>query len=584
MESNKQAKLAKLKQKLSQNRKKQKVNNDQGMNFEGLGGKRQNFSDFDEGQVYEMMDEDKNTQPPIEDPFDDEFEQEVVEKEASEHSSDFETDSEDNKNQSDKLYFKKEKKTKEDVTPFIGNEKQISENQYLDYDNSAYYMLHRANVEWPCLSCDFISGIHPVNKIYSQPNLPKIQDFEYPLEIFAVAGSQASLPSKNRLYVLRMSNMYQTKHDDDDDGAENQEAEDPFESEPIIMSRAMPIKGGINRIRSMSTYPLVAVWNEARKVQIYDLKNPLKELQDIQLLKENKKKFIKESKDFSLISQFKSNSEGFGLDWSPLEVGHLLSGSCDGLVKMYLPDSEFCSGFREEGKGWSHHQDSVEDIQWAPNDVNGFATCSVDGTVQIVDKRQPDRSKSAILIQAHDVDVNVISWNRIKPNLIASGDDVGQFKVWDIRYPDEEPISFIHWHESAITSIEWDRYEEWTLAVASADNRVSFWDFGVEEDDQGESMNPEVQIPSQMIFLHQGQDDIKEIRWHPSLANTMLSTAANGFNIFQPGVNQEDSLNDSEEENKLELIPEQVPGGDTYYETKLKNKILNKKDGGMMME
>ena len=40
----------------------------------------------------------------------------------------------------------------------MGNEKHISKDEYLDFENGAYKMLHRANTEWPCLSCDFISG------------------------------------------------------------------------------------------------------------------------------------------------------------------------------------------------------------------------------------------------------------------------------------------------------------------------------------------------------------------------------------------------------------------------------------------
>ena len=32
----------------------------------------------------------------------------------------------------------------------------LKDDEELDYDSSAYQMLHRANVEWPCLSIDFL--------------------------------------------------------------------------------------------------------------------------------------------------------------------------------------------------------------------------------------------------------------------------------------------------------------------------------------------------------------------------------------------------------------------------------------------
>ena len=57
------------------------------------------------------------------------------------------------------------------------------------------------------------------------------------------------------------------------------------------------------------------------------------------------------------------------------------------------------------------------------------------------------------------------------------------------------------------------------LAVTSADNKMTLWDFSVEIDeaDQASQLNEELemQIPPQMMFLHQGQKNIKELRFHP---------------------------------------------------------------------
>lgn len=90
---------------------------------------------------------------------------------------------------------------------------------------------------------------------------------------------------------------------------------------------------------------------------------------------------------------------------------------------------------------------------------------------------------------------------------MASGADDGCFKVWDIRYPNEDALSEIKWHNEAITSLMFQPGEESVLAVASSDNRLTIWDFSVENDKEAnEEMDEEV--PDQLMFIHQGQSDL----------------------------------------------------------------------------
>ena len=117
-----------------------------------------------------------------------------------------------------------------------------------------------------------------------------------------------------------------------------------------------------------------------------------------------------------------------------------------------------------------------------------------------------------------------------------------------------DPITQIHWHSDAITSIQFEPREESVLAVTSADNKMTLWDFSVEVDEadqQAMQANEElnIEIPPQMMFLHQGQRNMKELRFHPQYACLMATTAEDSFNIFRPNLEPVDSSNDEDRED-----------------------------------
>jgi ribosome assembly protein RRB1 len=396
---------------------------------------------------------------------------------------------------------------------------KLAQDEELVYDNSAYEMIHRANVEWPSLTIDILTSnrfdkssydtwfpdhVHTLNPEESRTETIKYPDDyvaeitkhtsdTYPYEAYVVAGSQALKKKDNKVYVMKWCNLTKTLHDDDDDAVEDDEAEDDAK----LYYEPIPHMGGVNRIRAMHGSNIVATWSDTGDVSILDLTEAIKRVDKKAKSKTN---VTTQRKFSSLISKFNHKVEGFALDWSPKKLGLLASGSCDKLIYIYEPTGADLTEFIMHDKPLRGHMNSVEDIQFSPTQEHVLASCSVDRTIKLWDLRT-DKWKAQMSFRAHDADVNVISWNSECKYLLASGSDDGSFKVWDLRklQKDDEakPITNIKWHNGPITSIHFQPREECVLAVASADNKISMWDFSVEPD-KDEPVDQE--IPPQLMF------------------------------------------------------------------------------------
>lgn len=98
-------------------------------------------------------------------------------------------------------------------------------------------------------------------------------------------------------------------------------------------------------------------------------------------------------------------------------------------------------------------------------------------------------------------------------------------------------MASFNWHRAPITSIEWHPTEDSIFAASGADDQVTLWDLAVEQDDDemtdGAGGPNQQDIPPQLLFVHQGQKDVKEVHWHPQIPGAVITTALDGFNIFK---------------------------------------------------
>jgi ribosome assembly protein RRB1 len=98
------------------------------------------------------------------------------------------------------------------------------------------------------------------------------------------------------------------------------------------------------------------------------------------------------------------------------------------------------------------------------------------------------------------------------------------------------PVASFAWHKAPVTSIEWHPTEDSIFAASGADDQVTLWDLAVEPDEEetGAAVaDGERAVPPQLLFVHQGQRDVKEVHWHPQIPGAVISTALDGFNVFK---------------------------------------------------
>jgi ribosome assembly protein RRB1 len=389
---------------------------------------------------------------------------------------------------------------------------KLEPGEVMDYEPGTYEMMHSAQVNWPCLSFDVMTDSLGVARA------------KYPMTAYVVAGTQAEPGQDCHLVVMKWSQLHKTKHDgaeDSDDESSDEEADE----DAALDFRMVKHEGTVNRVRCMpQAAHVVATWSEKGVVHIWDVESERQCL--------DPGPGTKPEPNPAPLFSFKGHSdEGYGMAWSPATPGRFLSSGCDGQIFLWEPKEGGWSVGKAPYRG---HDGSVEDVQWKrAGDGTGdtFASAGVDGTVRLWDARQGP-GQHPLVMKVHDCDVNVLSWNPVVGDLLLTGGDDGSFKCWDVRFPNEVMASF-SWHQQPVTSVDWHPTDETVLAVASADDTISLWDMSVEDDHRGELPPGAEHYPAQLLFLHMGQTDIKELRWAPQLPGVCISTAGSGFNIFK---------------------------------------------------
>lgn len=458
----------------------------------------------------------------------------------------------------------------------------------IDFDTSAYVIYNRLDMTYPCLSFDIVKDDHVQDVTKFPLSLHLIAGAQTPPH---VENNYIYVMKVDGIKALKQEN----DDDNEDDDEEESDEESEKDSEPNLTSVRVVHKGCVNRLRAhkIGGKTLTATWSDKGKVYIYDLTSSVQAVADQRSIKTYTAQNVDPKPKFTFGGHL---TEGYALDWSRTKTGSLATGDCKKNIHIWTMraadwnvDQVPLIGHENsvEDIKWSPEDADVlascsVDKSLRLWDLREQAASRC--VIKVLDSHKADvnvidwntKCKNLIVSGGDDGVVKVWDLRHLKKTINGAGNE------------QPFPVAQFDYHKKPITSVQWNPHDDTVLAVSSDDDRLTLWDLAVEKDDeQGEADAMDVdkddaqsedsssseeseeddegedgmeeedadkdgdeeedakdegveygdldlkKIPEQMLFLHQGQTEIKELHWHPQLNGLILSTALNGINIFK---------------------------------------------------
>ena len=167
------------------------------------------------------------------------------------------------------------------------------------------------------------------------------------------------------------------------------------------------------------------------------------------------------------------------VDIDTTEEKYLLSASSNG--KIAIQDLEGCFYERKfkckavvtVEKTWKGaHKQSVETVQWFPNDAGMFLSSSVDTTLKAWDTNAlqvVENFQFGGIVYHHQM-----SKNARKHCLVAAGSEDSRIYLCDLKSGSKTHV--LRGHNRAVVSVCWSPRNEYLVASGSRDNKVLLWD------------------------------------------------------------------------------------------------------------
>ncbi|KAL6779612.1 NURF55 [Auxenochlorella protothecoides x Auxenochlorella symbiontica] len=195
-------------------------------------------------------------------------------------------------------------------------------------------------------------------------------------------------------------------------------------------------------------------------------------------------------------------NEGYGLSWSQLQEGYLLSGSDDAQICVWDVKGTTQSNRQLQALHiYQGHGGVVEDVAWHPRHAPIFGSVGDDKKLIIWDMRKPSEGAIDQSLEAHGAEVNCLAFNPHNEFILATGSADRTVALWDLRNTSRK-LHLLESHSEEVFQVGWSPHHETVLASSGADRRLMVWDLARIGDEQ--SPEDAEDGPPELLFIHGG--------------------------------------------------------------------------------
>lgn len=389
-------------------------------------------------------------------------------------------------------------------------EKQINEEYKIWKKNTPflYDLLVTHALEWPSLTCQWL----PDKDIMSNFTEQKL-----------LLGTHTSNAERNFLLIAKVrlpkeDTEVDVKEYDEQRGELGGYATNP--NVKVEISQWINHEGEVNRARYMPQEPtIIATKTPSAEVLVFDY---------------TKLETRPTSAQCTPLLRLQGHErEGYGLSWSPLKRGHLLSAADDKVVCLWDVSGSVHEAGAKPGARldaltkFAGHEDVVEDVAWHLHHESYFGSVGDDKLLLLWDTRNPQKPMHRV--QAHSAEVNCLSFNPSTEYHLATGSADKTVAVWDSRNM-KEKLHSLESHTDEVFQVDWNPFNEPILASSGSDRRVMVWDISrIGEEQTAEDAEDG---PPELLFIHGGHTSkVSDFAWNPNEPWVLATTAED--NILQ---------------------------------------------------